>query len=421
MELYKVRKFIQKKCVTLDVPASKSILNRAIVLAAFGKGDVTISCGSFAEDTRAMLGCLTALGIRWERCERGLHICGCGGNIPNRRATLDVRSAGTAARFLTAALAFLGGEYEMRASEQMARRPMEILSVLEEAGVHIEPLGEKGHFPFRLRSDGIHSEELVINTDVSTQFASGVLLAAAVSRSLRVRLTGSRTKGSYLLMTLRLLDAFGASYSREGDVIRVIPSAHSPALFEAEGDLSGACYFYTLALLLGAQVRVRRIHADSVQGDKKFLSLLATRGVLFSDSEEGLLADGRNVTSFRGFEEDMRDYSDQALTVAALAPFADSPTRLTGLKHIRRQECDRLHAIAHNLSTLGVPVREEEDGVVITPAPVRGGTVETFGDHRVAMAFSLIGLKTGNIAIENPSCCKKTFDNYFQLLDELTS
>ena len=421
MELYKVRKFIPKKCVTLDVPASKSILNRAIVLAAFGKGDVTISCGSFAEDTRAMLGCLTALGIRWERCERGLHICGCGGNIPNRRATLDVRSAGTAARFLTAALAFLGGEYEMRASEQMARRPMEILSVLEEAGVCIEPLGEKGHFPFRLRSDGIHSEELVINTDVSTQFASGVLLAAAISRPIRVRLTGSRTQGSYLLMTLRLLDAFGAVYSREGDVICVTPSAHSPDFFEAEGDLSGACYFYALALLLGAQVRVRRIHADSVQGDKKFLSLLAARGVLFSDSEEGLLADGRNVTSFRGFEEDMRDYSDQALTVAALAPFADSPTRLTGLAHIRRQECDRVHAIAHNLSALGVPVHEEEDGVVITPASVRGGTVETFGDHRVAMAFSLIGLKTGNIAIENPSCCQKTFDNFFQLLDELTS
>lgn len=421
MELYKVRKLTPNKSVTLDVPASKSILNRAIVLAAFGKGDVTISCGSFAEDTRAMLGCLTALGIRWEGCERGLHICGCGGNIPNRRATLDVRSAGTAARFLTAALAFLGGEYEMRASEQMTRRPMEILSVLEEAGVRIEPLGEKGHFPFRLRSDGIHAEELVINTDVSTQFASGVLLAAAISRPLRVRLTGSRTQGSYLLMTLRLLDAFGAAYSREGDIICVTPSAHSPDFFEAEGDLSGACYFYALALLLGAQVRVRRIHADSVQGDKKFLSLLAARGVLFSDSEEGLLADGRNVTSFRGFEEDMRDYSDQALTVAALAPFADSPTRLTGLAHIRRQECDRVHAIVHNLSALGVPVREEEDGVVITPAPVRGGTIETFGDHRVAMAFSLIGLKTGNIAIENPSCCQKTFDNFFQLLDELTS
>ena len=175
------------------------------------------------------------------------------------------------------------------------------------------------------------------------------------------------------------------------------------------------CYIFFVAWKADAYLGIKE------EGDKKFLSLLAARGVLFSDSEEGLLADGRNVTSFRGFEEDMRDYSDQALTVAALAPFADSPTRLTGLKHIRRQECDRLHAIAHNLSTLGVPVREEEDGVVITPAPVRGGTVETFGDHRVAMAFSLIGLKTGNIAIENPSCCKKTFDNYFQLLDELTS
>lgn len=420
MQPYRVKKFIPHDPIELDVPASKSILSRALVLAAFGTGDVLLRCGSYAEDTRAMLSCLSALGIGWEDCPDGLFVHGCGGNVPNRHAELDVASAGTAARFLTAVLAFLGGEYTLRSSMQMQARPMQFLSVLAQAGVQIGYTGEFEHFPFTLRSEGIFADELTVDTDLSTQYASGILLAAAVSRPIALRLTGSRTRGSYIEMTLRLLEAFGAQCAREGDVIRITPSAHSPAQVEIEGDLSGACYFYALSLLFGCSVRVRKICSDTLQGDKKFLSLLAARGVRFTDSPEGLLADGSAVTSYHGFTENMRDYSDQALTVAALAPFADSPTHITGIGHIRRQECDRIRAIAENLCALGVPAKEEADGVQISPAPVRSATVRTFGDHRVAMAFSLIGLKTGAVTIDDPACCKKTFENYFDLLDLLT-
>ena len=422
MEYYSVQKYNPRTTlIKADVPASKSILNRAIILSAFGNGEVLLSCGAFAEDTRALLSCLTALGISWEKTSDGLRIIGCNGNIPNRRAQLNVQSAGTAARFLTATLAFLGGEYTMHSSAQMEARPMEILSVLEQHEVKFEYLGQHGHFPFRMFSNGISSNVFTVDTDLSTQYASGILLAASFyNTSLTLHLTGQRTHGSYIEMTLSLLRSFGADWTREGNVIHIYPASHSPKQFEIEGDLSGACYFYAMALLLSSQVLVRRIHPDTLQGDKKFLDLLAARGVIFTDSADGLIADGRNVTAYNGFCENMRDYSDQALTVAALAPFAVTPTHIYGIGHIRRQECDRIHAIVENLHTLGVPATEETDGVHVSPSCVNGGIIEAYGDHRVAMAFALIGLKTGNVIISDPKCCRKTFENYFEILDKLT-
>ena len=221
-------------------------------------------------------------------------------------------------------------------------------------------------------------------------------------------------------MTLSLLRSFGADWKREDNVIHIYPALHSPAQFEIEGDLSGACYFYAMALLLSSRVLVRRIHLDTLQGDKKFLDLLAARGVIFTDSADGLIADGRNVTAYNGFCENMRDYSDQALTVAALAPFAVTPTHIYGIGHIRRQECDRIHAIVSNLQSLGIAAEEDPDGARIAPGTPHAATIQTYDDHRVAMAFSLVGLMTGDITIENPTCCKKTFPKYFEILDHLT-
>ena len=421
MDFYNVRKLTPTSDILeAEVPASKSLLNRALILAAFGNGTVQLSCGDFADDTLAMLDCLSALGIPWSRCANGLRIDGCNGHVPNQNAMLNVRSAGTAARFLTVALAFAGGSYTMTSSEQMQKRPMEILSVLEDAGVRINYLGERGHFPLVMQSDGIFQEDLTVDTDLSTQYASGILLAAAVNRPIRLHLTGSRTHGSYISMTLRLIEQFGAQWTRDGDTIAVTPSTHAPARAEIEADLSGACYFYALSLLLRMRVRIPRVHFDTLQGDIAFLRLLEEKGVQLSDTPEGILADGRNVSSFTGFDVNMRDFSDQALTVAALAPFATSGTHITGIGHIRNQECDRIHAIVSNLQSLGIAAEEDPDGVRIAPGTPRAATIQTHDDHRVAMAFSLVGLMTGDITIENPTCCKKTFPKYFEILDHLT-
>lgn len=422
MQPFSVKKLLPGEGpLRIDVPASKSILNRALILAAFAKGDVTLSCGEFADDTFALLDCLTQLGIHTERTEKGLRVHGCGGNIPNRLAALNVRSAGTAARFLTTVLAFLGGDYDMSASEQMSGRPMEILPVLERAGVRFEYLNETHHFPFRMHSRGIEPQQLTVDTDLSTQYASGILLAAACKRPVSLHLTGQRTEGSYIRMTLEMLRSFGATWQRKENVISVLPMRCTPSAYEIEADLSGACYFYALALLFKTRILVRHVRMDSLQGDAMFLRLLQEKGVKFYETADGLAADGRSIASFSGFQVNMRDFSDQALTVAALAPFATTQTRITGIGHIRFQECDRIRAMEENLHLLGVCARADDDGITIEPASsIEPATIKTFGDHRVAMAFSLVGLKTGTLTIDDPKCCEKTFASFFDILTELT-
>lgn len=414
-----IKKFnYPKDLIRVGVPASKSVLNRALILSALSHGTVRLLCGSFGEDTRALLACLKALGIKTETQEEEIVVHGCGGNIPNKNAELNVMSAGTAARFLTVALAFCGGNYRMRSSAQMEKRPMEVLRMLEGAGVEIVYEKEPEHFPFQLHSSGINTDCLTVNTDESTQYASGVLLAAtALSRPLTLILTGSRTHGSYIEMTLKLLGDFGVNYAQSDRTVTVFPAPLPPKRYEIEPDLSGACYFYALSLLFSTKVLVCRTHENSIQGDFRFLNLLREKGVKLVQTEEGLLADGTQISKYDGFTADMKDFSDQTLTIAALAPFATTPTELRGIAHIRLQECDRIHAIRENLKTLGVSTEWNGEMLTIYPATdIKAGHVKTYDDHRVAMAFALIGLKTGVVTIENPLCCKKTFDNYFDLI-----
>lgn len=407
--------------IAVSVPSSKSILNRALALAAFLKGTCLLRCGEYGSDTRDMLSCLAALGIRTEQVPDGILVYGCGGDIPRREAVLQVGSAGTAARFLTAMLAFRGGNYELHASAQMETRPMDFLNEFAAHGVGIEPLAQRTGFPFKMTSAGLSAHEFTVDTDVSTQFASGVMLAAAAGDSpFTLKLTGKRTRASYIAMTAALLEQFGAHCTRKGNTIVVTPAREAPAEFSVEPDLSGACYFYAIALLCGVRVLVRGVRPESLQGDVRFLELLKRRGVRLIATENGLLADGTSVKRYRGFRVNMRDFSDQTLTVAALAPFADTPSVLRGISHIRKQECDRVQAIAENLTSLGVPVSATENEIRIRPAKISGGTIKTYDDHRVAMAFALIGLKCGGIRIENPGCTAKTFGNYFKLLDFVT-
>ncbi len=407
--------------ITVRVPASKSITNRALLLAALSRGKVLLTGGELSADTRAFLECLKSLAIPVTQTADGIEVHGCGGDIPNKRAQLNVQSAGTAARFLTVALAFCGGEYVMSSSEQMKKRPMkEAIELLRAAGVTVECLEKEGHFPFLLRSNGITQREFTISTDRSSQYASALLLTAgALSSPTKIRLIGARTQGSYVGITLKMLTDFAVPYEKNGDEITVFPAKRPPERYEIEPDLSGACYFYALSLLLSRKVLVKGVHLNSMQGDKKFLNLLTARGVSLCDTPEGVLADGSKVTSFDGFDEDLQDYSDQTLTVAALAPFATTPSALKNVAHIRLQECDRIAAIVQNLTALGISARTDGKNIFIQPATVTTATVKTFDDHRVAMAFALVGLKTGTVTVENPDCCRKTFENFFEILDNL--
>lgn len=424
MEKYYVRPLHGTTPLSVEVPGSKSITNRALMLAALGNKRCCLKGVLFSDDSRAFLSCLKELGfdVEIDEGKKQVTIQGLGGQIPNRKASIHVRSAGTAARFLTVMLAFAGGDYRLDSSQQMKKRPMEpLISELRKAGVTITCLEEEGHFPFLIQSESPAVEEIAIDTNISSQFASALLMAATLlPQGLKVRMLGERSEGSYVKMTLAMLEQFGISCDRDGKVC-VVGKAQCYGLeeYEIEPDMSAACYFYAMAAVLGRSFTVCGTHENSLQGDKKFLDVLRQLGCHVEDDAKGITVTGTG--HYPGMTINMKDFSDQTMTMAVVAAFADSPTRIEDVGHIRMQESDRICAIVTELNRMGVKCREvpECDGIEIIPAPVHPAEIETYEDHRVAMAFAIAGMRADGIVICNPMCCAKTFENYFEVVDNL--
>ena len=425
MDQYRVRPLMGSEHIKVEVPGSKSITNRALMLAALGNETCVLKGVLFSDDSRAFLSCLQELGfdVKIEEDKKIVTIAGLGGNIPNRNATINVRSAGTAARFLTVMLAFAGGHYTLNSSEQMKKRPMEpLLTELRKAGVKITCLEKEGHFPFVIESEDVKIREITIDTNISSQFASALLMSATLlPNGLTLHMSGERSSGAYVLMTLSMLEQFGIQVEKNGADCEIgAGQSYGLKEYDIEPDMSAACYFYAMAAILNRKVTVVGTHeAVSLQGDKKFLGVLRELGCQVEDLPEGVTVTG--LEHYSGINVNMKDFSDQALTMAVVAAFADTPTRIEHIGHIRMQECDRIHAIINELNRMGVVCKEVEqiDGVEIIPAPIKPAEIETYEDHRVAMSFTLAGLRAEGIVIKNPLCCGKTFENYFDVIDIL--
>lgn len=430
-DVYQVKKLENCGDIEVQVPGSKSITNRALLLAALSDKRCILHGVLFSDDSRAFLDSLIRLGfeVLVDEKIKDVIITGTGGKIPEKRAELDVRSAGTAARFLTVMLALAGGDYELKASPQMCRRPMEpLLSILRENGVQITFRGEEGHFPFHLKSEALSMKKVQIDTKISSQFASALLMSGVLLKEgLHVQMSGDRTEGSYIKMTLAMMEQFGIPVLREGNGNSCyVPYSPSFGLeeYRIEPDVSGACYFYAMAPLLKTDVIVKDVHRNSMQGDIKFIDALTEMGCGLEETQAGIKLKGRMLSSYPGLTLSMKDFSDQTMTMAAISGFGTSPTLIRSISHIRFQETDRIHGILTELTRIGIKCEEvpEEEGIRIYPAKeeeIRETAVETYEDHRMAMAFTLIGLRTGKITIQNPSCCRKTFENYFELIDGL--
>lgn len=424
---YLVKQYEKKEKIEVEVPGSKSITNRALMMAALSNGVCRLKGVLFSDDSRAFLSCLTELGfdvaINEEIKEVTIH--GLGGRIPNRNAHINVRSAGTAARFLTAMLAFAGGDYVLDSSEQMKKRPMKpLIELLRSLGVTVDCLEEENHFPFEIHSVGINTKEIEMDTTVSSQFVSALLMTGVmVPDGLKIKMTGSRTNGAYIKLTLEMMKQFGINVVRKDDECYVPNDlSYSIPIYKIEPDVSGACYFYAMAALLGTEVVVSDVHLDSMQGDIKFLDVLRQLGCTVEETEKGVCLKGDESRSYRGITVDMNDFSDQTMTLAAIAPFASSETIIKNISHIRFQETNRIQAIVNELTRLGIKCEESEEnkGIIIHPGTIIPGEVETYNDHRMAMAFALIGLRVKGIVIKDYMCCRKTFENYFDIIDKIT-
>lgn len=383
---------------TVSVPGSKSITARAMLIAALAKGESTLLGAGLSDDCLTFAECLVSLGIDCKIDGDTVKINGCGGNLPKKEGEIYVGSAGTAARFLPAMLAFCDGKYLVKCSPQMSKRPIApLIEALKSLGAKIEFCGAENSFPFTIEGARNVADEIEVDIGASSQFLSALLISAVLAKKpVKIIPRGAHGLG-YVNMTLDTMWSFGVSVKEEGGAYEV-EGNYSAKLYEIEPDYSAAAYFYAMNKILGTDIKVRGVMGHSMQSDSKFIQILP---------------------SFDGGKIDMSAFSDQALTLAAIAPFLGSPTEICNVAHIRGQECDRIAAIMHNLQLLGARCEERADGVVIYPSKLHGASLPSFGDHRVAMSFSLTGLRQEGIIIEKAEVCSKTFKEYFDVLDGL--
>ncbi len=414
-----------KKEYFIEVPGSKSITNRALLLAALAKGKSTLSGVLFSDDSRHFLSCLLSLGFRVEinEPEKQVTVYGTGGDIPNKDAVIDVGSAGTAARFLTAFLGISPCHCTIQASEQMKKRPMkELFQALSSLGSSFSCPEKEDFLPIQINnSSSLHATEVTVDIEKSSQFLSALLISACLfPDDFTVRITGTHGM-AYIDMTIAMMAQFGVHVEKTAPDTFFISGGQSYTArdYFIEPDMSAACYFYAMAPLLGISMTVPHIPKVSLQGDIRFLRVLEHMGCTVDyDAPAGIMVSGNPNRHFTGVTEDFSAFSDQTMTLAALAPFADSKTTITGISHIQFQECDRLHAIISELNRLGITCKELSDGIEILPGLPRSAAIETYQDHRMAMAFSLVGLRTAGITIKNAECCAKTFETYFDVLQK---
>ena len=426
---YVVKKVEKPHEIVTSVPGSKSITNRALLLAALSDGTSVLHGVLFSDDSRYFMQALVDLGffVAIDEANKTVTVVGCGGSIPcaNTRkagdvdATIYVGSAGTAARFLTAFLGLSEGKYRIDASEQMRKRPMEeLLMALEDMGCEITYEEEPYHFPFIIGGFDCKRSSITVDIEKSSQFLSALLITSVLlPQHFMIGLIGTHGM-AYVNMTLRMMSQFGVAMEKTitGSYRRRSAKGYDAKEYMIEPDVSAACYFYAMAPLLRVPVKVTNVHMNCLQGDIKFLNVLDRMGCELEDHKDGVRVCPPRE-HFSGGSFDLASFSDQALTLAAIAPFANSKVCIMNVGHIRYQECDRINAILTNLLNMGVLAICEDDNIFILPGKPKPSAIKTFDDHRVAMAFSLPGLVVGDMEIENPSCTGKTFEDYFDVLE----
>lgn len=402
------------------LPGSKSLTNRALLLAALSPTPVTLTGALFSDDTRLMAQALCALGCQVEADEAQLtlHISGQDNMFQHADPVrLDVGLAGTAARFLTALCAAAPrGIYHLDGVEQMRKRPMAgLIDSLRQLGADVRCPGEEGFFPLEIHASGLKGGAVELDASASSQLLSALLMVApTASGPIEIQLVGS-VRWTFVEMTRKLMAEFGGQVApAEDGRFEISPHDYTPPeVHPIEPDATAASYWQALMLIVGGSLRLPnlRLPGQGLQGDAAFAEVV--QRVWTRPSGEMI-------------EENFKEISDTFLTLAAIAPLLDGPTRITGIAHTRHQETDRVAGVATELRRLGQEVVEEEDALTITPRPLKTDQIiETYGDHRFAMSFAILGCFNlrgdGSpwLSIHHPDVCSKTFPHFFELLESV--
>ena len=425
-------------------PGSKSITNRALLLAALTDGTTTLNGVLDAEDTQIMLNALRTLGldVLHDPQTKQVEVDGNGGIYPVKDAEIYVGNSGTSARFLAAALSFANGNYRLHGKPRMHERPIrDLVDALAQLGADIRcengndclPVQIRGlrcatspallrgaMFPALLRS-------ATVSGSLSSQYLSALLMAAPLATErgdVEIRLAGELVSGPYVTMTLAMIRSFGVRVETDDKLTSfrfARNSTYEPQMnYRIEPDASAASYFFAAAAICGGTVRIPGLSLKSLQGDVAFVDCLCEMGCTAAYCSDAIIVSHAPGSPLRGISVDMNSFSDTAQTLAAVALFAEGPTEIRNIEHVRLKETDRIAALAKELRKFGAVVEERPDGLKITPPKrLKPATVETYDDHRMAMSFAIVGLRQPGVVIRDPNCVEKTFPEFFTVLDKL--
>jgi 3-phosphoshikimate 1-carboxyvinyltransferase len=393
-----------------------------LICAALGRGESLLTGALESEDTLVMVEALRHLGIRIdpEWAQQSLRVQGCDGRLPAKKADLYVANSGTTVRFLAATVALGQGEFRLDGTARMRERPIQdLLESLDQLGVDARSENQSGCPPVIIRAAGLAGGRATVRGDVSSQFLSGLLLAAPYARSpVELVVEGDLVSQPYIRITLAVMKSFGVLVEEEDLRRFVIPNlGYTGRKHAIEPDASAASYFFAAAAITRGEVTVEGLSGQSLQGDVAFVDCLERMGCRVTHGEDSITVAGGPLS---GIDVDMNAISDTVQTLAAVALFASGPTTIRDVAHIRHKETDRIAALANELRKVGAEVQEYADGLRIDPRPLRSAEIATYHDHRMAMSLSLVGLRSPGVVILDPGCTAKTYPRFFDDLARIT-
>jgi 3-phosphoshikimate 1-carboxyvinyltransferase len=402
---------------TIRPPGSKSITNRALVCAALAEGVSTLGGALDSEDTRVMVEGLNGLGIRSESHDSGqtLVVYGAGGKIPALEADVFCANSGTTIRFLTALATIGHGSFRLDGVERMRERPIaDLLDGLNQLGAQAVSESRNGCPPVVVHANGLPGGSAELRGDISSQFLSGILMAAPAAQApVDVAILGPLVSQPYVRMTLAVMHSFGAKVTASADLQRFAidaPQRYVARDYAIEPDASAASYLWAAAAITGGEVTVSGLSRASLQGDVAFVDCLEQMGCQVRHEADRITVSGRPL---HGIDVDMNAISDTVQTLGVVALFAEGATTIRNIGHIRHKETDRIAALATELRKLGARVEERSDGLTIERKSLQPAAIHTYNDHRMAMSFSLAGLRIAGVRINDPKCVDKTYPAFF--------
>lgn len=417
----RIEKIDHQLNAVVHVPGSKSIANRALVCAALAHGESELIGVPDGDDTEAMIEGLKVLGARIERSD-GKVLVRSGIDLERKEpATINARLAGTTARFLSGVCGLVQGPTLITGEPSLLSRPMNDLhQAILSLGASVEWQGEKGFLPAIISRGKTTQTTVSLPASISSQFSTALLLMAPVlEEGLAVAIVGEVISQPYINMTAKVMRSFGARVSESVSNMNVAPGGYRGTSFRVEPDASSSSYPLAASAIVGGSVEIQGLGKDSMQGDANFAELLSRMGCDVQYTSTSIAVRREKNKELLGIDVDMRDMSDLVPTLAAVAAYASSPTVIRGVGFIRSKESNRIDDLASELRNIGVNATATTDGLIVNPSDVRGGSVDTHHDHRMAMAFSLIGIGSGGIDILNPSVVSKSWPGFWSMIDGL--